>query len=432
MLGSTFNNQNNEVNYCTEAPKNLILSNTIIQSNIREKIIDFSLLSKDYQNNLNALETKSIIPGDTQCISEANFAQGTIVQNYCVETTTQALIVPPDPEFSNVPQIQLSAQENANSWLSGLNNEIIGINTGLKQFCNLIITYKTDMDQLVDDVVADRSGAKDNFLEQIGFLRDYAEGREQKIKVITVKLGDFRQAISQDGANFKAVKNKADIKYDANTGEMAVLRESIYSLQASIQQANAMIAGGATTAVIGAGVSIIGGGSGLLGVAIDSRNKASAELSKTYVRYNTLQQTCTLLEAINTQLTSLLTGNEQSVRAVHAISLALGIIAQNLSGIIENINLIVDNVEAGRVLKRLLNTFVANAESLKTIYVKYEETGILPVQPTKKVWNNLFPYRAKAEAFPDKPISMQEYAYLIGRKLAWERHHSGLYVPQAA
>ncbi len=144
-------------------------------------------------------------------------------------------------------------------------------------------------------------------------------------------------------------------------------------------------------------------------------------------------QTCSLLEAINTQLTSLLTGNDQSVRAVHAISLALGIIAQNLSGIIDNIDLIVDNVEGGGVLKRLLNTFVANAESLKAIYVKYEETGILPVQPTRQVWNNLFPYRAKTAAFPDKPISMQEYAFLIDRKLAWQRRrHSGVYVLQAA
>ncbi len=321
MLLSTLNDEKNDENYCTEVPKDLILSNTIVKADIHKKIIDFSLLSKNYQNNLNTLETKSIIPGETQCISEANFAQGTIVQNYCVETTTQALIAPPDPEFNNVPQIQQSAQENANTWLSGLNNEIVGINTGLKQFCNLIITYKNDMDQLVDDVVADRSGAKDNFLEQIGFLRDQADSREQKIKVITVKLGDFRQAISQDGANFKAVKNKAEIKYNANTGEMAELQKTINALQASIQTANAMIAGGAilavvgtlviivgalasipsggaTAAVIGAGVTMIGGGAGLIGAAIDSRNKASEELSKTYVRYNTLQQTCSNLFAI--------------------------------------------------------------------------------------------------------------------------------------
>jgi len=442
MLLSTLNDEN----YCTEVP--------IVKGDIHKKIIDFPLIFKNDQNNLNTLETKSIIPSETQCISEANFAQGTIVQNYCVETTTQALIVPPDPEFNNVPQIQQSAQENANTWLSGLNSEIVGINTGLKQFCNLIITYKNDMDQLVDDVVADRSGGKDNFLEQIGFLRDQADSRTEKIKVITVKLGNFRQAISQDSTNFKSVKNKAKIKYNANTGEMAELQKTINALQSSMQAANAMIAGGAilvalgalvitvgvlasmpsggaTTAVIGTGITIIGGGSGLIGTAIDSRNKASKELSKTYVRYNTLQQTCSLLEAINIQLTSLLTGNDQSVRAVHAISLALGIIAQNLSGIIDNIDLIVDNVERGEVLKRLLNTFVTNAESLKAIYVKYEETGILPVQPTKQVWNNLFPYRAKAAAFPDKRISMQEYAFLIDRKLAWQRRHSGVYVPQA-
>lgn len=451
MSNSTLNAEN----YCTEVPKDLVLGTTIVKADFHKKIIDFSLLSKNYQNNLDTLETKSIIPAETQCISEANFAQGSIVQNYCIETTTQALITPPDPEFNNVPQIQQKAQENANTWLSGLNNDIVGINTGLKQECNLVLTYKNDMDQLVDDVVADRSGAKDNFLEQIGFLRDQFSTREKKINVITVKLGDFRQAIGQDGANFKTIKSKADIKYNANTGEMAELQKSIKALEASIQTANAMIAGGAilaalgalvivvgvlasipsggaTAAVIGAGVTMIGGGSGLIGAAIDSQNKASAELSKSLVRYNTLQQTCSLLEAINTQLTSLLTGNEQSVRAVHAISLALGIIAKNLSGIIDNIDLIVDNIEGGAILKRLLNTFVANAESLKAIYVKYEETGILPVQPSKQVWNHLFPYRSKAAVFPDKPISMEEYAFLIDRKLAWQRRHSGVYVPQVA
>ncbi|OIZ99934.1 hypothetical protein BEV13_04725 [Rickettsiella grylli] len=444
----------NDENYCTEVPEKLS-DNTLVKKDTHKKIINFSLLSKNYQDNLKKLENKSIIPSETQCISEANFAQGSVVQNYCIATTTQSLIIPPDEEFKDVPKIQQNAQEHANFWLSGLNNKVVGINSGLKQYCNLIMTYENDMDNLVDEVVNDVSGAKDNFLNQIGLLRDQANTREQKIIVITNELGSFRKYIGQDGSNFKSIQSKADIKYNANTGEMKKLKDTIDALNASIQAANAMIAGGAvlaalgslvivvgvlagltsggaTAAVVGAGVTMIGSGGGLIGVAIDNRNKASAELSKAYVRYNTLQQTCSLLKAINEQLTSLITGNEQSVRAVQAISLALSVIAENLTGIIDNIDLIVDNVEGGAVLKRLLNLFVANAKSLKELYAKYESTGILPVQPDEQVWNSLFPYRAKPIAFSNKPIAMEEYAFLIDKKLAWQRRYTGVYIPQTA
>lgn len=88
----------NDENYCTEVPENFS-DNTLVKKDTHKKIINFSLLSKNYQDNLKKLENKSIIPSETQCISEANFAQGSVVQNYCIATTTQSLIIPPDEEF---------------------------------------------------------------------------------------------------------------------------------------------------------------------------------------------------------------------------------------------------------------------------------------------------------------------------------------------
>lgn len=148
-------NQNAELEFCTKIPPNLINSSDLkTYKNFKNNIIDFSFLSlKNQENLLRSLEEKPIIPSSTECISSANFSQGAIVQNYCIETTTQSLVEPPDAEFSNVKQIQYQAQEHANLWLNNFNSKVVAINTNAKQYCNLIISYENDIDTLVDEVV---------------------------------------------------------------------------------------------------------------------------------------------------------------------------------------------------------------------------------------------------------------------------------------
>lgn len=451
-------NQNEiEHEYCTQVPDKFNLFAPPIELDkvqfVNSKIIDFSLLANP--DKLKSIEDKPIIPPETECISSANFSQGSVVQNYCVETTTQTLVTPPDSEFEDAPKIQQEAQEHANSWLSDLNSKVIGVNTKLKQYCNLIITYEKDMDKLVDDVVENRSGAKDNFITQIGLLKDQAQKYNTNFDQVSTGLTDFRTLISQDGSNFKTLKGKADTKYNADSGEMKTLKSEIAQLEAQIKQYNAFIVGGgvvtgigiltiivgavasfvtggAATPILAAGIAVLTGGLTILGEVVSRRNEAKTNLSTSLTRYHTLQKTCSLLEAINGQLTSLITSNQESVIAVQAIALALKVIATNLTGIMDNVDSIVDNVEVGALLTRMLNVFVSNGKSLKEIYTKYETAGILPVQVEKEAWSTLFPYRSQPYAYSEKPMPMEEYAFLIDKKLAWQRRHSGLYVPKAA
>lgn len=449
-----------DTEYCTQVPKNKLDSittlSTVLENAksidtyklIRESTIDFSFLSLSAQDDyFKKLSNQSIIPEDTECFSSANFSQGAIVQNYCVQTTTQAIVMPPDPEFQNVSKIQEDAQDHANLWLSNLNEKVVGINSNGKQYCNLIITYENDIDNLVDDVVNNISGAKDNFVSEIGLLKDEAVSRSKKITEITNGLKDFRVLISEDGVAFQSIKQQADIKYNSNTGEMKQLKDAMDALETSISSYNAIIAGGAiatvvgslvivvgvllelpsagaSSAIIGAGTLITAGGGAAIGIAKEKRDESSQELKEKALRYNVLQQTCALLQTVSGQLNTLIVGNNESVNAVQAMAVAYQIIATNLEGIIENVDTLVGNTDSGAMLKRMLKVFVQNGKDLKELYVKYEANGILPVQPSRPVWNSLHSFSRKIPPLPQKPISMEEYLVAIQRKIAWQRRRS--------
>ncbi|MFZ0219545.1 MAG: HBL/NHE enterotoxin family protein [Candidatus Aquirickettsiella sp.] len=455
-----------DADYCTQVPANKIDSINTLSTvlgharsispykQIKESAIDFSFLSLRAQDDyLKKLSNQSIIPKDTECYSSANFSQGAIVQNYCVQTTTQAIVMPPDTEFNNVSKIQEDAQDHANLWLSNLNGKVVGINSNGKQYCNLIITYENDIDNLIDDVVNNISGAKDNFVSEIGLLKDEAVNRSKKITAVTNGLNDFRVLISGDGSAFQSIKQQADIKYNSNTGEMKQLKDAMDALETAISTYNAIIAGGAAVVVIGAlviavgvllelpsagassaiiaaGTLITAGGSTAIGIATEKRDESSEKLKERALRYNTLQQTCALLQTVSGQLSNLITGNIESVQAVQAMAVAYQLIATNLEGIIENVDSLVGNTDSGAMLKRMLKVFVQNGKDLKDLYVKYEANGILPVQPSNTVWNALHTFSRKTPAFPGKPISMEEYLILIQRKIAWQRRRRrGVYVP---
>lgn len=452
-----------DTEYCTHVPKNKLDSITTLSAvlenakgidaykQIRESTIDFSFLSLRAQDDyFRKLSNQSIIPEDTECFSSANFAQGAIVQNYCVQTTTQAIVTPPDPEFQNVSKVQEDAQEHANLWLSNLNAKVVGINSNGKQYCNLIITYENDIDKLVDDVVNNISGAKDNFVSEIGLLKDEAVSRSKKITEVTNGLKDFRVLISGDGVAFQSIKQEADLKYNSNTGEMKLLKDAMTVLEESISTYNAIIAGGAiatvvgvlviavgvvlelpsagaSSVIVGAGTVITAGGGTAIGLATKNRDAASKDLMEKALRYNVLEQTCALLQTVGGQLSTLITGNIESVNAVQAMAVAYDIIGINLKGIIDNVDALVGNTDSGAMLKRMLKVFVQNGKDLKELYVKYEANGILPVQPSRPVWNALHSFSRKIPALPQKPISMEEYLVVIQRKIAWQRrHHRGV------
>lgn len=457
-----------DTDYCTKVPANKVVANNILSAfhantgeaaykKIKENVIDFSFLSLTAQDDyLNRLADKSIIPGDMECYSSANFSQGAIVQNYCVQTTTQAIVTPPDPEFDHIAKIQEDAQDHANLWLSDLNGKVVGINSNGKQYCNLIISYKNEIDKLVDDVVNNIPGAKDNFVAEIGLLKDEAVSRSKKIEGVTAGLNDFRTLISADGSKFQTIKTKADLKYASDTGEMKQLKDAMAALESVISTYNAIIAGGAvivvigalviavgvllelpsagaSTAIIGAGTVITAGGSAAIGIATDKRDEASEELKNKALRYNTLQKTCALLQTVSGQLTSLITGNAESVNAVQAMKVAYKIIAMNLEGIIENVDSLVGNTDSAAMLKRMLKVFVQNGEDLKKLYATYEANGILPVQPSQAVWNSLHPFISTLSPLPEKPIPMEEYLILTQRAIAWQRRRrNGIYVPRVA
>lgn len=79
-----------------------------------------------------------------------------------------------------------------------------------------------------------------------------------------------------------------------------------------------------------------------------------------------------------------------------------------------------DNVEAGRVLRRMLITLVENGRDLRELYLNAERQGILPVEVSTRVWNTLFPYRTTVPSKPKHPIPMDEYAVLLQKKVAWQ------------
>lgn len=451
-------NQNEELKFCTKIPPNLKNSSELeTYKNFKNNIIDFSLLAlKNQDKLLRSLEEKPIIPSSTECISSANFSQGAVVQNYCIETTTQSLVVPPDSEFANVTQIQQKAQEHANLWLNDFNSKVVAINTNAKQYCNLIISYENDIDTLVDEVVRETSGAKENFVNEIGLLQDEANDRSNKIQIVHAGLSNFRELIAKDGSNFQAIKEKADRKYKANDGEMGKLQNTIKALEKRISDCNeviigggvtlggavlfigvgvlvTLVTGGSTTPILAAGAGIAGAGSTMVGMAVDDKKKATEELVKSILRFNELESTCDLLQIINGQLSSLITGNKESVQAVQSMLVAYQTIAENLGGIIENVDSLNNNIESGRMLKRMLKVFVQNGKDLKKLYQEYEKQGVLPVRPSKEVWASLFPYRSVAPAIPDKAISMEEYRTILDRKIAWQRsYRSSVYVPRAA
>lgn len=194
-----------------------------------------------------------------------------------------------------------------------------------------------------------------------------------------------------------------------------------------------VVTGGSTTPILTAGAGIAGAGSTMVGVAVEDKKKAIEELVNCILRFNELESTCNLLQTINCQLSSLITGNKESVHAVQSMLIAYQTITENLGGIIDNVDSLKNNTESGRILKRMLKLFVQNGKDLKKLYQDYEKQGVLPVRPSKEVWVSLFPYRSVAPAIPDKDISMEEYRIILDRKIAWQRRYrSGVYVPRAA
>jgi hypothetical protein len=439
--------------FCTEVPGNQVVAfnaltclkekdRAAISKEYSKNVIDFSFLKMRREDDcFRYFSEQTLLPPAMECYSEANFSQGAVVQNYCIEVTTQELVQIPDSEFDRARYIQQNAQMNANIWLNTLNSQVVGINTNARQFCNLIISYEDDVDWLVDNVIENRPGGVVTFLDEMGLLRDEAYRRSAQISTVTTGLNGFRELIAADGTQFAIIKRQANEKYNATTGVIADLERDMAELKEQIALFDAIIGAGVlgvllgsliigigalvpipvvNKIIVGAGTLVVGGSSAAIGIATTNRNEARIEYRGIGLRIFSLQQTLALLQFIDDQLASLIDSNVRSVFATQAMATGFSILGNNINGIIENIDSVVGNAEGGAVLRRMLNVLVRNGKDLRELYLNAERQGILPVEPSTRVWNTLFPYRTTVPSKPKYPIPMDEYAVLLQKKVAWQ------------